>query len=208
LCGSQQKLTREHVPPKGLFLKPLPSNLVTVPCCFQCNNSYSKDDEYFRLAVSSLINANRIGKLVWKDRVIESTLNANRIKGLIDEVRRGIRPAVLSTSFGDLNGTVIPVRADIIVSVLIRMTKALLSIVHPEVDRDSLEFEVTQMDQFKLDSINASGVSAHFTHYIVGDGVYRHWRALSAEDTYFGIWVHMFYDAATWVLRHERKKNV
>jgi len=208
LCGSQKRLTREHVPPKGLFLKPRPSNLVTVPCCFPCNNGYAKDDEYFRLAVSSLINANQSGKRVWKQRVVSQPCLQNRIKGLVDEIRKDIRPAILSTPSGDVYGTAISIRADIISSVLARVTKGLLSIVHPEVDRNSLAFEITQIDQFKLNSIVASGVADAFTHYVVGEGVYRHWRALSAEDTHFGIWVHMFYDAATWVLRHERKKNV
>ena len=51
-CGSQQKLTRDHIPPKNLFAKPLPSNLVTVPCCRRCNESASKDDEYFRFIIT------------------------------------------------------------------------------------------------------------------------------------------------------------
>ena len=51
-CGSQQQLTRDHIPPKNLFAKPFPSNLVTVPCCRRCNKRASKDDEYFRLIIT------------------------------------------------------------------------------------------------------------------------------------------------------------
>lgn len=47
-CGSKEQLTRDHIPPKTLFLTPLPSDLITVPCCEKCNSSFSKDDEYFR----------------------------------------------------------------------------------------------------------------------------------------------------------------
>lgn len=44
--------TKDHVPPKGLFARPLPSNLVTVPSCETHNNSASQDDEYFRATLS------------------------------------------------------------------------------------------------------------------------------------------------------------
>jgi len=42
------------VPPKGLFPSPAPSNLITVTSCRKCNEGYSKDEEYFRVIVTSL----------------------------------------------------------------------------------------------------------------------------------------------------------
>jgi hypothetical protein len=51
-CGAGGKLTRDHVPPKGIFPKPRPSNLVVIPACSKCNQGNSKDDEYFRLALN------------------------------------------------------------------------------------------------------------------------------------------------------------
>ena len=48
-CGKSAKLTSDHIPPKNLFPKPRPTNLVTVRACRKCNKSASKDDEYFRL---------------------------------------------------------------------------------------------------------------------------------------------------------------
>lgn len=47
-CGDPNPSTRDHIPPKNLFATPLPSNLVTVPCCVECHKGTSKDDEYFR----------------------------------------------------------------------------------------------------------------------------------------------------------------
>lgn len=52
-CGSDDSLTRDHVPPEGLFSTPLPPNLLTVPCCDRCNGDYELEDEYFRLYVAS-----------------------------------------------------------------------------------------------------------------------------------------------------------
>lgn len=46
-CGTSEATTRDHVPPKILFPKPRPNNLLTVPSCKTCNNQDSKNDEYF-----------------------------------------------------------------------------------------------------------------------------------------------------------------
>jgi len=51
-CGQQLGVTRDHIPPKNLFPKPRPANLITVPACEECHSdAWSKDDEYFRLKV-------------------------------------------------------------------------------------------------------------------------------------------------------------
>ena len=51
-CGASGNLTKDHVPPKNLFLTPRPSNLISVPACKVCHENTSKDDEYFRLKIS------------------------------------------------------------------------------------------------------------------------------------------------------------
>jgi hypothetical protein len=39
---------------------------------------YSKEDEYFRVATCSLINANPTGKKIWAEKVLASTLKERR----------------------------------------------------------------------------------------------------------------------------------
>lgn len=46
-CQSRPQETSDHVPPKGLFREPRPSNLITVPACRGCNSGFSGDDDYF-----------------------------------------------------------------------------------------------------------------------------------------------------------------
>lgn len=194
-------MTRDHIPPKGLFPRPRPSNLHTLPCCEPCNNRASADDEYFRLAVSSLINRNVAGSKSWQ-RTVESTLKKRRIGKLIDELRESVKPVQISTPLGSVDVVEIGVRAEVISRALVRITKGFLYLTHPEIDRSNLDFHITQIHQFKLDSIVISGVEDAFTHYSIGDGVYRHWRGLGADDMRRGLWVHMFYDAATWMVDH------
>jgi hypothetical protein len=47
-CGATDRLSRDHIPPKNLFPKPRPDDLITVPSCKRCNQGNSKDDTYFR----------------------------------------------------------------------------------------------------------------------------------------------------------------
>jgi len=50
-CGTVGKITKDHIPPKNLFSKPRPSNLITVEACHQCHSNTSEDDEHFRLVL-------------------------------------------------------------------------------------------------------------------------------------------------------------
>lgn len=51
-CQVNPADTDDHVPPQGMFDRPLPSDLFTVPACRGCNGGFQKDDEYFRDCVA------------------------------------------------------------------------------------------------------------------------------------------------------------
>lgn len=48
-CGIRPATTKDHIPPKAIFNKPRPDDLITVPSCFECNNEASKYDEKFKV---------------------------------------------------------------------------------------------------------------------------------------------------------------
>ena len=52
ICGQAEATTVDHVPPRGIFPKPRPSDLITVPACFDYNNSASQFDERFSVYLS------------------------------------------------------------------------------------------------------------------------------------------------------------
>ena len=56
-CGTSPGHTSDHIPPKGLFSKPRPSNLATVPCCERCRRTQQTDDDYFLRALITRIEA-------------------------------------------------------------------------------------------------------------------------------------------------------
>jgi hypothetical protein len=51
-CGVPDPTTRDHVPPECLYPSPPPPNLITVPACRTCNESFMKDDEWLRLVLT------------------------------------------------------------------------------------------------------------------------------------------------------------
>ena len=53
-CGGSAD-TRDHVPSKCLLDKPYPENLPVVGCCDSCNNSFSKDEQYFVCFIESVL---------------------------------------------------------------------------------------------------------------------------------------------------------
>lgn len=55
ICGIRPATTRDHVPPKSLFVKPYPQDFITVPACDLCNNGSSVVDEDFRTYLSMTI---------------------------------------------------------------------------------------------------------------------------------------------------------
>ena len=50
-CASIENPAPDHVPPKSIFPKPRPNDLITVPSCLRCNKGFEKDDEYFKMSL-------------------------------------------------------------------------------------------------------------------------------------------------------------
>ena len=49
-CGLREGSTRDHVPPKCMFLSPMPNDIqmITVPCCEECRSRHQGDDAVAR----------------------------------------------------------------------------------------------------------------------------------------------------------------
>jgi hypothetical protein len=78
LCGVRAATTSDHIPPKSIFPKPRPSDLITVPACFHCNNSSSRHDEEFRVFLSAQIGmGSEATRKLWKHDALR-TLHHNR----------------------------------------------------------------------------------------------------------------------------------
>ena len=86
LCGKTLQVTREHVPPKNLYLPPRPENTITVPVCEPCNHGYHLDDEYFRVYVAAGAKPNTRLWRLWKEKVVGSSfVRGGGLKGRLND---------------------------------------------------------------------------------------------------------------------------
>jgi hypothetical protein len=83
----QPATTREHAPPSSFFPEGLRDNLITVPSCALHNNANSKDVEYARNVISTMLGVNEVGERHFLDKAIRSF---------------GRTPALLHTTFSDI----------------------------------------------------------------------------------------------------------
>lgn len=89
-CGKKAN-NREHVPSKALLEKPYPNNLITIPACQICNNSFSLDEEYFLNVLATLSESGPLvtrtepGGKIYKSRERNSTLYKRLLNSLVQE---------------------------------------------------------------------------------------------------------------------------
>lgn len=102
ICGEQKKCTRDHVPPKGIFLKPRLKNLVTVPACHDCNNGSSQNDERFRMYLALHVGMHsKKGEELFKN-ALKTFKSNNKLK---EQIFDSLKPIDLKTPGGVFLGT-------------------------------------------------------------------------------------------------------
>src|SRR6056297_601227 len=88
-CGEKAD-TRDHVVPSSFFPKPKPDDLITVPACYDCNNSYSDDEEYLRNILSTAdLELKGKAKDIWDQKVKRGIKRNNKLlKELSDSLEK------------------------------------------------------------------------------------------------------------------------
>jgi len=73
-CGQLKEVTKDHVIPKCLFIKPYPPNLISVPACDDCNNSKSLNDDYLRdiLVTDNWVSKHPIAQQIFQQKMLSS----------------------------------------------------------------------------------------------------------------------------------------
>lgn len=61
--------TREHIPPKVFLDRPYPDNFPIVEACFECNNSFSMDEEYMACLLDCIISGTVDSNLIQRDKI-------------------------------------------------------------------------------------------------------------------------------------------
>lgn len=197
-CGSRNKITRDHIPPKCLFSKPYPPNLITVPSCRKCNNSASLDDEYFRLTIVSRWD---VGKSPEAQKVADKALRA-----LSRPKAAGLRTLILGNVreffFKNAKGLLEPSASyDVKLNRLDAVASRIVTGLFWEESGERLpnaymasafnDSGMSQMDDSQTGIIRSVFESKSRT---VGEGVFRYWWQAAPEDKNTSVWILQFYD--------------
>ena len=203
LCRRPNPGTRDHIPPKGIFEEPRPSNLISVPCCEQCRQGQHDDDEFFRLFVCGLFHRNESAARLWTKKVVPRTLKrGGRIAKMIDDLRRTASPVTITENGTRSEVTRFTVSQDAINRVLLRITRGLYFLERPDVDSSNFVFRVEQMDPLRgVDSSTISGLNNLFPNHLSrGNQMFDCWWELRDRKPIVTRYVHMFARSAIWVV--------
>ncbi|WP_429206145.1 hypothetical protein [Aeromonas veronii] len=94
-CGKLDS-TREHIPSKVFLDKPYPENLSIIGACRECNNGFSKDEEFLACLIDTMV-ADSIAPSSIRRASIEKILNRSpALRRSIEAAKNAIRSNVLS----------------------------------------------------------------------------------------------------------------
>ena len=203
LCGATENITRDHIPPVGFFVCPLPDNLITVPCCRSCNDSFKNDDEAARAFFTAYRWQSDKGLWVWKNKVAASTLK--RSPKLAQHMRTSLLLLPVRTDKGVEVMPAIQFPPERMNRWLIRITRGLLAKFYPHIETLDMHFEVQQI----APSQDIAAFMFKTMKYDErGDGVFRFWRNIVEDGAhYLGIWSYVFYDGLCFKVTHSRDEK-
>jgi len=192
-CGKNRAETKDHIFPKNLFPRPLPSNLPTVPCCQGCNHSFSDDEEIFRTFVASgRAYETPSGRRIWDERVRPS-LEQNRrgFKTLLRQLARELK-----SPSGVIYSVALQIDQKRVNSVLSKIAKGLyyLDTGEPLADYVELQFKYGGDKPQKLIQPHFDKAKQGAKRTDLGQGVVTYWRNVIKDDPSNSMTWLLFFD--------------
>lgn len=86
-CGGPPD-SREHVPAKVLLDNPLPENLPVVSACYECNSSFSLDEEYLACLLECVLCGSVSPKQIQRKKIRKILERKPALATMIEESRR------------------------------------------------------------------------------------------------------------------------
>ncbi|QDT86052.1 hypothetical protein MalM14_37260 [Gimesia chilikensis] len=85
-CGGPAE-TRDHVPSRILIESPYPENLPVVGACRSCNNSFSKDEQYFVCLIESAIAGSTNPDMIRRTSVAKALRRSPALRTQIESMK-------------------------------------------------------------------------------------------------------------------------
>ncbi len=195
LCGvivDGKSKTRDHVPPRGLFPKPRPSNLITVPCCESCNNEKSNDEEFFRLVATIGVNKTAEATELYKQRVLPRTIERGRVR---PEIRKMLKTA--ENFWSEVNGVCVPlckvgVDLNFLKRVVERIARGLTVHKRPELQVHKIEFQASIPKKSLILEVLAD-LGQYAEEIRIGGTSFHAYHGIAEDVPGSGIWIMCFH---------------
>lgn len=186
-CGKNLATTKDHIPPKGIFNKPRPSDLITVPACRDCNSGASGFDEQFRTYLGMHVAWQRgESERLFKEGSLRSVRHNKR---LFQTIVQSLKPVDLLARSGIYigKGSLVLWDSEAHDAVITRIVRGLYFHHYGEILADNADIEVHWHK-----SLPDFGEVPLFTNSIAGDAfVYAYNEVDDAE--FSSVWVFQFY---------------
>ena len=201
-CGKNtHKITQGHAPPKNIFPKPWPSNLITAPECEDCNKAAEKDDDYFRLILLSRHDIARHPEALKILPKVLRSLEREEAVGLRKKFEKSLKVKGCFTPEGVYLGdgvTYLP-ETERIYRVLIRTIKALY-FKHSGKQRlpDWVQVNIVPTEEISFSEDDAQQyadllIEADAKHNQIGNEVLSYWYIMH-EQEYVSTWLFVFFE--------------
>lgn len=77
--------TKDHIPSKVLLDEPYPTNLPIAFCCYDCNQSFSTDEEYFACIIEYLVAGTKNAEMIQREKIRNILNKKKHLKNKIED---------------------------------------------------------------------------------------------------------------------------
>ena len=210
-CRSPKDLTRDHIPPSSFFPKPRPIDLITVPCCRECHEEFTRNDAYLR---NYLIFSPQCRGHVAARQLQESGLrslqdpNTGEFSNPYLNIANQYRPNSLVSTIASGYGATVAPEDERIGDVIERIVVGLFwkendKYLPPDYTVEVVgSYDPRYMNWPVQQSVRRLQSEAPVN---IGDGVFQYWwswaEQASPEETHRSDWMLRFYEGTTFLCR-------
>ncbi|MBL0135089.1 MAG: hypothetical protein IPP79_14440 [Chitinophagaceae bacterium] len=187
ICGINNATTREHVPPKGIFIKPRPVDLINVPAVLT-----AIIQPPLRMKISGSIWAFMSQDILIKENSFLKKLLFSQPKKNI-KLRKQIivsnKPALLKTPGGIIvdMAVIVPWDSDAHDKTIDKIIRGLFYHHHGKIIGSNAEIKVHFFNEFPV-------LDIQLDNYSIGYGIFRYGFRKVDDAEYSSVWLFNFYN--------------
>jgi len=86
-CGGPTE-TKDHAPSKVFLDKPYPADLPTLPCCKECNEGFSADEEYLGVFIDCVLSGSTDPAKLHREKTRKALINNSNLRARIERSKK------------------------------------------------------------------------------------------------------------------------